>query len=167
MVARAQPAVINRPAAIQTGTCASPGESVATLANVVLTTGDPLGQSGATPVEQSGTVVPFTLSDFLAVAHAIVVRQSPETSEIVACGEIGGAVNPDGTLGVGLRSVGGSEVSGVAYFTPIDTFENVLVTILLVSEGGSGETTVASDPAVDEAAQAGALDKDAIDSTDE
>lgn len=157
--ARAQPAVVDRPAEIRGGTCASPGASVVTLANVVLTAGDPLGQSGATPVEQSGTVVPYTLSDFLAAAHAIVVKQSPEVSDVVACGEIGGAVNPDGTLGVGLRGVEGSGVSGVAYFTPIDTFENVLVTILLVSEGGAMETTVASDPAVDEAAQTGELDK--------
>lgn len=158
--AGAQPAVVNRTAEIRAGTCANPGETIAVLANVVLTAGDPLGQSGATPVEQSGTVVPFTLSDFLAAAHAIVVRQSPEMSDIVACGEIGGAVNPDGTLGVGLRSVGGSGISGVGYFTPINTVESVLVTILLVSEGAVSDAVVSTEPSTAAESGTSELDKD-------
>lgn len=143
-LARAQ-STINRPAEIRVGTCASPGDSLVTLANVVLTLGDPQGQSGATPVEQSGTVVPYTLDDFFASSHAIFVLKSVSDSTVVACGEIGGAVNPDGTLGVGLRSMDSSGVSGVAYFTPIDTFSNTLVTILLVS-GETSTTTVSTEP---------------------
>jgi hypothetical protein len=159
--AGAQSIVVNRPAEIRGGTCAAPGALVVALANVVLAAGDPLGQSGATPVEQSGTVVPYTLSNFLAADHAIFVQRSAEASEVVACGEIGGAVNPDGTLGVGLRAVDASGISGVAYFTPIDTFSNVLVTVLLVSEDAASDVTVANaEPGVADPIEEGALDKD-------
>ena len=156
----AQSASVNRPAELRSGTCAGPGDLVFGLANVVLTAGDPQGESGAVPVEQSGTVVPYTLSDLLTASHAIFVMRSASEEVIVACGEIGGAINPDGTLGVGLRSIGGSGVSGVAYFTPIDTFSNLLITILLVSDDTASTSTVDAQPAVDEAAQSDGLSKE-------
>ncbi|MBA3449894.1 MAG: hypothetical protein H0T18_01635, partial [Chloroflexia bacterium] len=116
--ALAQPLPVDRPAELRNGTCASPGEVVASLANLVITAGDLQGQMGATPVEQSGTVVPFAIADFLAADHAVVVQQSAQESAVpVACGEIGGALNPDGTLAVGMRGMSGSGLSGVAYFT--------------------------------------------------
>jgi hypothetical protein len=134
----AQTAAIDRPAAIRGGTCASLGEEVASLAHLVVTAGDPQGQSGATPVEQSGTVVSFGVADFLSSDHAVVVQESPEESAVlVACGEIGGTLNPDGTLAVGMRAMNDSGLSGVAYFTPIDTFQNTLVTILLVDNSAT------------------------------
>lgn len=152
--ASAQTTVVDRPAAVLSGTCATPGDVVALLANLVITAGDLQGQMGATPVEQSGTVVPFAIADFLAADHAVVVRQSSgESATAVACGEIGGALNPDGTLAIGMRAFGGSGLSGVAYFTPIDTFQNTLVTILLVGESGTtpavvDETTAATDTGI-------------------
>jgi hypothetical protein len=140
--ALAQTSAVDRPAELLTGTCGSPGEVVAPLANLVYSSGDLLGQTGAMPVEQSGTVVPFAISDFLASDHVIVVRESPAVSTVVACGDIGGALNPDGTLAVGMQGMNGSGLSGIAYFTPIDTFSNTLVTVLLV--GGSGPETVSA-----------------------
>ncbi len=145
--ALAQTTPVDRPAELLGGTCGGLGDVVVPLAHLVITTGDLQGQAGATPVEQSGTVVQFAIADFLATDHAIVVRESPHVSTVVACGDIGGALNPDGTLAVGMLGVNGSGLSGVAYFTPIDTFENTLVTILLVSH--AEPVTVSAD---DEAA---------------
>jgi hypothetical protein len=154
--ALAQATVVDRPAAIRTGTCGGLGDEVAALANLVVTMGDPQGQAGAMPVEQSGTVVPFTVSGLLANAHVVTVQQSPqESGVIVSCGEIGGVLNPDGTLAVGMREINASGLSGVAYFTPIDQFQNTLVTILLV---GSGDVTSAQ---VEEAGEVG-LTKETI-----
>ena len=134
--ALAQSGPVDRPAAIRTGTCDGPGDAVATLANLVVTAGDQLGQTVAVPVEQSGTVVPFTVSDLLASNNVVTVERSAQESRvIVACGEVGGVLNPDGTLAVGMRAMNGSGLSGVAYFTPIDQFQNTLVTILLVGDG--------------------------------
>ena len=154
--ALAQTTSVDRPAELRGGTCDSLGEVVVSLANLVYASGDLLGQTSATPVEQSGTVVQFAIADFLASNHVVVVRESPTVSTFVACGHIGGALNPDGTLAVGMQGMNGSGLSGVAYFTPIDTFSNTLVTVLLV--GGSGAETVSASDATgagDDAAGAG------------
>ena len=111
------------------------GVVVVPLANLVITTGDLQGQTSATPVEQSGTVVQFDIADLLVTDHAVVVRESPQDNTAVACGDVGGAMNPDGALAVGMLGINGSGLSGVAYFTPIDSFDNTLVTILLVNHG--------------------------------
>ena len=140
----AQTSAVDRPAELRGGTCGSLGEVVVPLANLVIASGDLQGQTGATPVEQSGTVVQFAIADFLATDHVVVVRESPAVSTVVACGDIGGALNPDGTLAVGMLGMNGSGLSGVAYFTPIDTFANTLVTVLLVG-GGEPVTVSATD----------------------
>jgi hypothetical protein len=140
-VARAQATTINRPAELRNGTCVSPGDVVATLANLVVTLGDPQGQSAAQPVEQSGTVVPYLVPDLLAADHIIAVLKSPEERQVmVACGEIGGTLNPDGTLAIGMRGMNGSGLSGIAYFTPNPGFDNILITILLVGDVAASET---------------------------
>jgi hypothetical protein len=138
----AQATSVDRPAELRGGTCDSLGEVVVPLANLVFASGDLQGMTGATPVEQSGTVVQFAIADFLASNHVVVVRESPAVSTVVACGHIGGAMNPDGTLAVGMLGMNGSGLSGIAYFTPIDTFSNTLVTVLLV--GSSGPETVSA-----------------------
>jgi hypothetical protein len=63
---------------------------------------------------------------------------------MVACGEIGGTLNPDGTLAIGMRSMNGSGLSGIAYFTPNPGFDNILITILLVSDGAAAAAEPAS-----------------------
>ena len=138
----AQATSVDRPAELRGGTCDSLGEVVVPLANLVFASGDLQGMTGATPVEQSGTVVQFAIADFLASNHVVVVRESSAVSTVVACGHIGGALNPDGTLAVGMLGMNGSGLSGIAYFTPIDTFSNTLVTVLLV--GSSGPETVSA-----------------------
>lgn len=140
-----QSAAIDRPAELRLGTCANLGEVVAPLANLVLTPGDPQGQVGATPVEQSGTVVPYVLEDLLTTDHSIVVLQSSLDTVFVACGEVGGAINPDGTLAIGMRDMSGSGLSGVAYFTPIYEVDSLLITILLVGETSSGDHSPSGD----------------------
>jgi len=155
----AQAMSVDRPAELRGGTCDSLGEVVVTLANLVFASGDLQGQTSATPVEQSGTVVQFAISDFLASNHVVVVRESPTVSTVVACGHVGGALNPDGTLAVGMQGMNGSGLSGIAYFTPIDTFSNTLVTVLLV--GGSGAETVSASDATGAGGVTGAVEESA------
>jgi len=141
----AQSTTIERPAELRSGTCANLGEVVVPLANLVFTPGEAQGQVGATPVEQSGTVVPYGLDDLLAADHSVVVLQSPQDTVFVACGEVGGAINPDGTLAIGMRDMSGSGLSGVAYFTPIYEVKSLLITILLVGETSGGDHSPAGD----------------------
>jgi hypothetical protein len=141
----AQNLTIDRPAELRLGTCAELGDLVHTLSHLMLSSGDLLGQENATPVEQSFTIVPFTVRQLVETNHVVTVQASPESDEIVACGEIGGVMNPDGTLAAGMRGMNGSGLSGVAYFTPNPGYESSLVTILLVSENPPAVDTPESD----------------------
>ena len=67
--------VVDRPAELRRGICASPGDLVATLAHLVLTTGEMQGQTGATPVEQSGTVVQYTFGVRSVISSAAIVMR--------------------------------------------------------------------------------------------
>lgn len=137
----AQSQLIDRPAELRLGTCADMGDLVHSLSHLMVTSGDALGQENATPVEQSFTIVPFTVAQLVETNHLVAVQASPESSNLVACGEIGGVMNPDGTLAAGMRSMNGSGLSGVAYFTPNPGYESSLVTVLLVTD------SVPADPA--------------------
>jgi hypothetical protein len=168
----AQSAGIDRPAALRTGTCAAPGELVTTLSNLVVTEGDPQGQSTAMPVEQSGTIVPTSVSSLLETNHIVTVQKSiAEPDVIVACGDVGGTRNPDGTLAVGMVGMNGSGLSGIVYFTPNQGFDNILITILLV--GGEAPaattdtTTVSASDSVSGADPVAAADSIAPDSFEE
>ncbi len=151
-LAGAQSAVVDRPAELRSGTCAAPGELVAALANLVVTIGDPQGQTTAMPVEQSGTIVPFSVSTLLESDHIVAVYKSTaEPSVMVACGEIGGTRNPDGTLASGMVGYNGSGLSGIVYFTPNPGFDNILITILLV--GGEAPASEAEGTDAEAAAE--------------
>ncbi|MFT4037088.1 MAG: hypothetical protein QM692_02810 [Thermomicrobiales bacterium] len=131
-VAYAQDAA-QRPAAIRAGNCASIGDPLVALDNVVAPGGDELGPDGATPVEQSVTVVPQLLPDLLAGGYVVVVDKSvDEPGTLAACGVIGGVVGADGTLAVGIGPMDGSRLDGVAYFDPKRDDSGTTVTLLMV-----------------------------------
>lgn len=124
---------LQRPAAIRSGTCASIGDAVAPLENVVAPGGDEAGPEGATPVEQSVSVVPLLLPDLLAGGFVVVIDKSvDEPGTLAACGVIGGVVSEDGTLAVGVNPMEGSRLDGVAYFSPKRDDSGTTVTLLLV-----------------------------------
>jgi hypothetical protein len=112
--ASAQDSVIQHPADIRAGSCASFGEVVAPLAPLVVPDGETVGQAGASAVEQSVTEVPLLLADLLSENSAIAVHASPDqVGTPIACGEIGGALAADGSLSVGLQAMNGAKLSGV------------------------------------------------------
>ena len=120
---------------IRVGKCANLGEVVAPLAPLVVPEGEPHGQAGATPVQQSVTEVPLPLMDLLSASHVVAVQASPEQiSTPIACGEIGGALDADGTLAVGLQGMNGAKMSGIAAFAPTAAGDGTAVTVLLVDE---------------------------------
>ena len=131
---------LQRPAEIRSGSCASLGDPVAQLDNVVSPGGDEVGPEGATPVEQSVTVVPQLLPDLLAGGFVVVVDKSTEEPGTpAACGVIGGMLAEDGSLAVGINPMEGSRLDGVAYFTPKRDDSGTTVTLLLVDSRVAGE----------------------------
>src|SRR5215211_1558739 len=136
----AQDTVMEHPADIRAGSCASLGEVVAPLAPLVVPDGETVGQDGASPVEQSVSRVPLLLTDLLSENVAIAVHASPDqVGTPIACGEIGGTLAADGSLSVGLQAMNGAKLSGVASFAPTRDGDGTVVTVLLVDEPGGRE----------------------------
>src|SRR5215212_1568145 len=136
----AQASSPQHPADIRVGDCISLGEAVAPLAPLVVPDGDPQGQAGATPVQQSVTEVPLLLEDILRANYSVAVHDSPEqVGTPIACGEIGGTLAEDGSLSVGLQAMNGAKLSGVAAFVPAAAGDGTAVSVLLVDERGGRE----------------------------
>ena len=118
-IARGQGVPASRPAYVQAGPCDAPGDVVARLEPLTSPVAEDLGQTSVRPIEQSVTVVPLRLSALLASDLAVTINGLQEQSgTIAACGEIGDTLNADGTLSVDLNAIDGSNLSGVAYFSP-------------------------------------------------
>jgi hypothetical protein len=63
--------------------------------------------------------VPLPLDAILAAEHAVNVHESAENIQnYIACGDIAGAVDANGTLAIGLREVNGSGFTGIAVLSP-------------------------------------------------
>ena len=119
-------AVAARPAHIHTGSCAEGelGDIVAPLTDLTAPTGRGVGQRNrAVTAETSFTTVPLTLDEIPADDHAINVHLSAEEiGTYIACGEIGGVIDPTtGALVIGLRQQNNSGFTGIAYLAPSAT----------------------------------------------
>ena len=132
-IARGQGVPASRPAYVQAGPCDAPGDVVARLEPLTSPVAEDLGQTSVRPIEESVTVVPLRLSALLASDLAVTINGLQEQSgTIAACGEIGDTLTADGTLSVGLNAINGSNLSGVAYFSPTSSPEDTQVSVLLV-----------------------------------
>jgi hypothetical protein len=111
---------VSRPVHIHNGDCVDLGEVVAPLADLTASVGQPVGQADkATVAESSFTVVPITLDALLGSNYAINVHLSADQiGTYLACGEIGGVMNANGELVIGLREMSNSGFTGIAFLTP-------------------------------------------------
>jgi len=112
--------VTPRPEHIHSGDCTNLGEVIVPLTDLVPAVSDPVGQAElATTAESSYTNVPLPLADILAAPHAINVHLSADQIDTyIACGEIGGRVDPSGAVIIGLREVNNSGFTGIAFLQP-------------------------------------------------
>lgn len=111
-------AVAARPVHIHAGTCPDVGEVVQPLAELTAPTGTTAGQATAIAGEYSYTLVPMALDAILAADHAINAHESMDNIQnYIACGDIGGVVDANGSLVVGLQERNGSGFSGIAVLT--------------------------------------------------
>ncbi|MEA2511616.1 MAG: hypothetical protein QOJ59_1103 [Thermomicrobiales bacterium] len=140
-----------RPAHIHTGTCPEIGDVVQPLTNLTAPEGDTVGQETALQAEYSYTLVPLSLDAILAEDHAINVHESMENiGNYIACGDIGGVVDANGQLVVGLAEVNDSGFTGIAFLAPNADDPNstdVSTFIAPTGAGGGGGTTGGGDDA--------------------
>ena len=113
-------APVPRPVHIHTGDCAQLGEVVYPLTDLVAPVGVGGGQADeAAQAESSFSTVPVTLETLLAGDHAINAHLSAdEIGTYIACGEIGGVLDVNGALIVGLRESSDSGFTGIAFLAP-------------------------------------------------
>lgn len=107
-----------RPIHIHAGSCPDVGEVVQPLTDLAAPAGEVTGQASALQAEYSYTLVPLALDAILAEDHAINVHESAENiGNYIACGDIGGVVDENGQLVIGLTEQNGSGFTGIAFLT--------------------------------------------------
>jgi plastocyanin len=108
-----------RPSHIHVGDCDEPGEVIQPLTSLTVPVGDVSGNSDAVVAEAAFTSIPQSLDELLAEDHALKVHLSKEQIQTyIACGDIGGAVDADGALIVGMKELDDSGYAGIAYLVP-------------------------------------------------
>lgn len=141
--AAAQEASPSRPSHIHVGDCDELGEVIQPLTFLTVPTGEVLGNSDAVVAEAAFTIIPQPLDELLASDHALKVHLSREQIQVyLACGDIGGSVDANGALIVGMKEIAGSGYAGIAYLQPAaGGGTSVSVMIARVLPGGEGDTS--------------------------
>lgn len=145
-----------RPSHIHIGDCDELGEVIQPLTPLTVPSGEIAGNDEAVLAEAAFSTIPLSLDEMLAADHALKVHLSQaEIQTYLACGDIGGTVDADGALIVGLKEVDGSGYTGIAYLVPGGPGETVLSVMIakVLPGGGPGDNAAAPDTE-DEAAAA-------------
>jgi hypothetical protein len=113
----AEEGAVARPVHIHSGSCAELGDVVAPLSDLTAPVGEGAGLAdSAFQAESSVTNVPMTLDAILAAPHAINAHLSAEEiGTYIACGDIGGAIEANGAVVIGLAEDSDSGYTGIAY----------------------------------------------------
>ncbi len=135
----ADDALVPRPVHIHSGTCDELGDVVAPLADLTAPEGDRVGQRRADLAETSSTSVPLTLDAILGADHAINVHlSSEEIGTYIACGNIGGVLDANGALVIGLSEDSNSGYTGIAYLAPGADGASTDVSVFIAQTQGGG-----------------------------
>lgn len=128
------------PASIHAGDCGNIGVEVATLTESTLATGQEIGSSEAVPATSSFSSVVVGIDSLTATEHVIAVPDA-SADQVLACGEVGGRLTGDGALIIGLREVGNSGFSGVAYLSPGDDPSLTNISLFMAGDQLGAQTT--------------------------
>lgn len=155
-------AMPDRPAHIHDGTCEALGDIVEPLNDLSLLGASSgglgvLGASDATaattdtgmqtstgnemaiPVEYSSTTIPMSIDEMLSSDHALNVHESEEDmGTFIACGDIGGEIDQNGSLVVGLRELNSSGYAGIAVLSPSATADGSTDVYAFIATGLMG-----------------------------
>ncbi len=127
-------------------------EALVPLTDPVPATGPSVGQATAAVTATSFTTIPVALDQLLDAEHAIGIQRDGADS-ILACGELGGNLNEQGALVIGVRGRDDSGVTGVVYLAPSAAGPSQTdISVLLVTAGTGAdeqETTAQDEPVVE------------------
>lgn len=156
----AQEASPPRPSHIHSGDCDELGEVIQPLTSLTEPAGETLGNGDAVVAEAAFTSIPQTLDELLAEDHALKVHLSKEQIQTyLACGDIGGRLDANGALIVGMKELDGSGYAGIAYLQPAangTTSVSVMIAKVIPTAAGDtvAEAAATEAPAAAESADA-------------
>jgi hypothetical protein len=102
-------------AAIRAGDCQHLGNLITPLTDLTVPHGRLIGHGARTlPAASSFTRVPLPFDALLAIDDAIVVQAATPTRPVIACGAIGGVIDRNGALTIGVRGFPPSGYAGIA-----------------------------------------------------
>lgn len=132
-----------RPSHLHSGDCDELGPIIQPLNALTVPPGEVLGNSDAVVAEAAFSNISQGLEELVAADHALKVHLSTDQIQIyLACGDIGGALDAEGALIVGLKEIDNSGYTGIAYLVPAaDGTTNVSVLIAEVLPGGGPAAT--------------------------
>lgn len=137
-------ALVPRPVHIHSGSCDELGDVVAPLTDLTAPEGDRVGQRRADLAETSFTNVPLALDAILAEDHAINAHlSSEEIGTYIACGNIGGVINANGALVIGLSEDSNSGYTGIAFLQPAADGVSTDVSVFIAETQGGGRDRAA------------------------
>jgi len=116
--APSEPVRGGRAVKLYTGDCDDLGEDVIWLNDILEKSGEHVGDEAA--IQAAASVnwsAEFSLNDAIADGYALAVfANDDDIAALLACGELGGVDNQDGTLSIGLQQIDESGVIGTALF---------------------------------------------------
>jgi len=131
-----EPLALELPAVLAASSCADVdgGQTGDALSDLTIVEGETRGSAQALAAASSYSVLPMPVADLLSSDHAIAVFASDDSGTVIACGDIGGVLDQQGTLSIGLAPVGDSGAAGMAYLAPRGDGETGL-SLFLVPNG--------------------------------
>jgi hypothetical protein len=125
------------PVHVHSGTCATLGEVVVPLIDLVAPEGEFTGPESAVPVTLSENIVDIPLQEIIDGGHAINVHLSAdEIDTYIACGDIGGVITTDAggrqEMMIGLAEQNDSGYSGTAWLGPSADDTQTEISVILL-----------------------------------
>jgi plastocyanin len=160
-----------RPSHIHSGDCDELGEVIQPLTSLTVPGGETLGNADGVVAEAAFTSIPQTLDELLAEDHALKVHLSKDQIQTyLACGDIGGTLDANGALIVGMKEQDGSGYAGIAYIAPGangQTSVSVMIAQVIPNAGGddavAGDEAAAEEPAAAEQDAAASAEPEIVD----
>lgn len=132
-----------RPIYLYSGSCDDLGEIQWPLNNLTSPDGEDGGSEDADRTEYSFTAnVPIAIGSMLSGDFAVNIHESGENiANSIACGNIGGVADSVGTLVIGVREEGGSDVTGIAVLAPSPSDSAMTLVSVFITGTGLGDAT--------------------------
>jgi hypothetical protein len=144
-----------RPSHVHEGDCDEPGAVVQGLTPLTVPSGPTAGNDEAVLAEAAFSSIPLSVDEMLAADHSLKVHLSAEQIDVyLVCGDIGGALDADGALIVGLKEQDGSGYTGIAYLVPNASGQTSVSVMIgkVLPGGGAGDDAAATAPDAEPAA---------------